>query len=148
MNHAGAIASNAGDDFHLIWAGKKVLEMLKPNSELDAVVVEGPAWEDSIMVEDQSLLYSFDIIEYYGGKNFCFAKKVVFSQLKYSAYLPEKEWNLSRLCAASDNKKSNSVIRRMADTYNGFAEKYLDISEKIVLNIKYLNCHLNGLLNL
>lgn len=40
MNHAGAIASNAGDDFHLIWAGKKVLEMLKPNSELDAVVVE------------------------------------------------------------------------------------------------------------
>lgn len=86
---------------------------------------------------------------YYGGKSinvvfnrynrvlwrekFFFSKKIVFSQLKYSAYLPEKEWNLSRLCAASDNKKSNSVIRRMADTYNGFAEKYLDISEKIVL---------------
>lgn len=82
------------------------------------------------------------------GKIFVLLKKLFFSQLKYSAYLPEKEWNLSRLCAASDNKKSNSVIRRMADTYNGFAEKYLDISEKIVLNIKYLNCHLNGLLNL
>ena len=29
MNHAGAIASNAGDDFHLIWAAKKIIEMLK-----------------------------------------------------------------------------------------------------------------------
>lgn len=85
------------------------------------------------MVENQSRLYSIDITEYYGGNNFSPAKKIVFSQLKYSAYLPEKEWNLSRLCAASDNKKSNSVIRRMVDTYNGFAEKYLDISEKIVL---------------
>ena len=25
LNHAGAIASNAGDDFHLIWVGKKVI---------------------------------------------------------------------------------------------------------------------------
>lgn len=78
MNHAGAIASNAGDDFHLIWTGKKILEMLKPNSELDAVVVEGPAWEDSIMVENQLMLYSIDITEYYGGKNFSFLKKLSF----------------------------------------------------------------------
>lgn len=133
LNHAGAIASNAGDDFHLIWVGKKVIEMLKPDNELSAVVVEGPAWEDSVVVEDQSLLYSIDMTEYYGGKNFDSSKRVVFSQLKYSAYLPEKEWNLSRLCASSDKKQSNSVIRRMADTYKGFAEKKLGISGKIVL---------------
>lgn len=66
-------------------------------------------------------------------KNFDSSKRVVFSQLKYSAYLPEKEWNLSRLCASSDKKQSNSVIRRMADTYKGFAEKKLGISGKIVL---------------
>lgn len=70
LNHAGAIASNAGDDFHLIWVGKKVIEMLKPDNELSAVVVEGPAWEDSVVVEDQSLLYSIDMTEYYGGKKF------------------------------------------------------------------------------
>ena len=78
MNHSGAIASNAGDDFHLIWAGKKVIEMLKPNSELDAVTVEGPAWEDSVTIEDQSLLFSIDMTEYYGGKNFGAAKKLFF----------------------------------------------------------------------
>lgn len=32
-NNAGAIASNAGDDFHLIWACKKILKILKPNSK-------------------------------------------------------------------------------------------------------------------
>ncbi len=55
-SNAGAVASNAGDDFHLIWACKKLLEILKPNSELVAISVEGPAWEDSIQVEDEQKL--------------------------------------------------------------------------------------------
>ena len=37
MGHEGAIASNAGDDFHLIWAGKKMIRMLELGSELSAV---------------------------------------------------------------------------------------------------------------
>ena len=69
-NHAGAVASNAGDDFHLIWAGKKLLTVLKPNTELMAVTVEGPAWEDSVEIEDEHKLYSIDLAEYYGGKSF------------------------------------------------------------------------------
>lgn len=104
MNHAGAIASNAGDDFHLIWAAKRIIDMLKPESELNTVVVEGPAWEDSVKIEDQTRLYSIDLTEYYGGNSFQNANMIVFSQLKYSAYLPGEEWNLSRLCTASDKK--------------------------------------------
>ena len=42
-NNAGAVASNAGDDFHLIWACKKILKILEPNSQLTAVSVEGPS---------------------------------------------------------------------------------------------------------
>lgn len=135
MNHAGAIASNAGDDFHLIWAGKRVIEMLKPDNKLDAVVVEGTALEDSIMIENQSFLYSIDMTEYYGGESLHTANKVVFLQFKYSAYLPEKKWNLTRICASSDEKQSNSVIRRMADTYKGFSEQHIDILGKIVLKL-------------
>lgn len=135
MNHAGAIASNAGDDFHLIWAAKKIVDMLKPESKLNAVVVEGPTWDDSVTIEDQTLLYSIDISEYYGGVNFQDAKRVIFSQLKYSAYLPDKEWNLSRLCLASDNRNSNSIIRRMADTYKGFAKLHGDISNKVLIKL-------------
>lgn len=29
MNHAGAIVSNAGDDFHLIWARLLTLEIVE-----------------------------------------------------------------------------------------------------------------------
>lgn len=53
-------ASNAGDDFHLIWAGKKLLDILKPNSNLTAISVEGPTWADSIEIDDEQKLYSID----------------------------------------------------------------------------------------
>ena len=102
MNHAGAIASNAGDDFHLIWAAKKIIEMLKLDCDLNTVVVEGTSWEDSVQIEDQTQLYSIDLTEYYGGDCFKSADHIIFSQLKYSAYNLEKEWNLSRICASSD----------------------------------------------
>ena len=135
MNHAGAIASNAGDDFHLIWAAKRIIEMLKPDSELNTVVVEGPAWEDAVKIENQTWLYSIDMTEYYGGDTFEYANRIVFTQLKYSAYHPNQEWNLSKLCSASDKKNSNSVIRRMADTYKAFCQMQGDVSHKMTLKL-------------
>lgn len=79
-NHAGAIASNAGDDFHLIWACKKLLEILKPSSDLTAITVEGPTWADSVFISEEEALYSIDLAEYYGGASFEEANCVVFSQ--------------------------------------------------------------------
>lgn len=134
-NRSGAVASNAGDDFHLIWAGKKLLTVLKPNTELMAVTVEGPAWEDSVEIEDEHKLYSIDLAEYYGGKSFDEASLVIFSQLKYSAYQMERPWTTASLCAASDVKKTNSIIRRLADTYVGYYEKYHFTQEKLVLKL-------------
>lgn len=132
-NNAGAIASNAGDDFHLIWACKKLLEILKPNSELTAISVEGPTWEDSIRIESEQKLYSIDLAEYYGGDNFEQAQQVVFSQLKYSAYQMEKPWTAANLCASTNG--SNSIIRRLADTYGGFCDKYGNVQKKLILKL-------------
>ena len=132
-NNAGAIASNAGDDFHLIWACKKLLEILKPNSELTAVSVEGPTWEDSICIEDEEKLYSIDLAEYYDGDSFESAHRVVFSQLKYSTYQMEKPWTAANLCASTNG--SNSIIRRLADTYNGFCGKYENVQKKLILKL-------------
>ncbi|WP_216554187.1 hypothetical protein [Tissierella carlieri] len=132
-NNAGAVASNAGDDFHLIWACKKLLEILKPNSELTAISVEGPTWEDSIQIEDEQKLYSIDLAEYYGGNNFEQAQRIVFSQLKYSAYQMDKPWTASNLCSGTN--KGNSIIRRLADTYSGFCEKYDNVSSKLILKL-------------
>lgn len=48
--NAGALPSNAGDNFHLLWAAQKILEMLKSNSVLAAVTVEGTMWQVIIIV--------------------------------------------------------------------------------------------------
>lgn len=132
-NNAGAVASNAGDDFHLVWACRKLLEILKPNSELTAISVEGPTWEDSIQVEDEENLYSIDIAEYYRGDNFERAEQVIFSQLKYSFYQMKKPWTASNLCAGTNS--SNSIIRRLADTYRGFYERYGNVQQKLTLRL-------------
>ena len=69
--NAGALPSNAGDDFHLLWAAQKTLEMLKPNTALTALTVEGPVWQDSVTADiDNSKLYAIDLAEYYGGADF------------------------------------------------------------------------------
>lgn len=135
QNNAGAIASNAGDDFHLIWAGKKLLDILKLNSKLTAISVEGPTWADSIEIEDEQKLYSIDLAEYYGGIGFEQANSVIFSQLKYSAYQTDKPWTASGLCAKTSKTKDNSIIHRLADTYNGFNTRFGDVSEKLTLKL-------------
>lgn len=134
-NNAGAIASNAGDDFHLIWACKKILDILKPNSNLTAVSVEGPTWTDSTSISEEDALYSIDLAEYYEGTNFEKAKRVIFSQLKYSTYQMDKPWTAAALCAKSSKTKDNSIIRRLADTYGKFASKYENSIEKLTLKL-------------
>lgn len=132
---AGAVASNAGDDFHLIWACRKLLDLLKHNSPLTAVSIEGPSWEDSIVIEDGKMLYSIDIAEYYGSFNFEQASRVVFSQLKYSSYKMDTPWTTSSLCHADNKAKSNSIIRRLADTFRGYKNIYSSAESKLELKL-------------
>lgn len=134
-NNAGAIASNAGDDFHLIWACKKLLEILKPNSELTAISVEGPTWTDSVQISEEEALYSIDLAEYYGGTNFEDANSVVFSQLKYSTYQMGKDWTASILCTKTSKNKDNSIIRRLADTYKKFTSEHASSIDKLTLKL-------------
>ena len=134
-NHAGAIASNAGDDFHLIWACKKLLETLKPNSELTAISVEGPTWIDSVQISDEDALYSIDLAEYYGGSNFEDADSVIFSQLKYSTYQMDKDWTSSTLCIKTSKNKDNSIIRRLAETYKKFYSEHASSIGKLTLKL-------------
>jgi len=136
-NNAGAVASNAGDDFHLIWACKKILKILELNSQLTAVSVEGPSWNDSIQDIDETKLYSIDLAEYFGGKDFSKADRVVFSQLKYSAFHMDKTWTVSELCANTNKEKNknNSIIRRLADTYSEYCENYTSVDQKLILKL-------------
>ncbi|MGZ0043069.1 hypothetical protein [Paenibacillus ottowii] len=108
--NAGALTSNAGDDFHLLWAAQKLLKMLKHNSDLASVTVEGPAWQDSIINDlDESKLFSIDLAEYYGGETIHSATHIIFSQLKYSTYMGNIAWTTSTLCH-SENKKRSTLL--------------------------------------
>ena len=132
---AGAIASNAGDDFHLIWACRKLLKLLKSDTDLSAISVEGPTWKDSIDIIDDKKLYSIDLAEYYGGCNFEQASFVVFSQLKYSSYQMDMPWTISNLCSSSNQAQSNSIIRRLADTYQEYSNTYPSVNSKLKIKL-------------
>ncbi len=132
----GARESNAGDDFHLVWAAKKALALLEPNTDFKALCVEGPSPQDAKDFEvDSNDLLSIDIAEYYGAKTFEEASKVIFSQLKYSTRMGNEDWTLAKLCTPGNKKKDNSIIRRLAQTYNGFIKRYSILESKLILKL-------------
>lgn len=116
----GARESNAGDDFHLLWAARRAVRLLDPASGLRRILVEkvSPRDEHQTLTGEDYFL-GVDLSEYYGGDDLQTATRVVASQLKYSTRHPTRAWTASRLCAAGSNK-SASVIRRLADIYKGY----------------------------
>lgn len=134
VSNAGAIASNAGDDFHLLWTMRKCFDLLQPQTSLSAISVEGPAYIDQAEGLDNSKLLSIDIAEYYGGKEATTASQVVFSQLKYSTYQSQLHWTLSSICFSSS--KGNSIIRRLADTFHEYRSILGNqVAKKLVLKL-------------
>lgn len=117
----GARESNAGDEFHVLWAARQAVQLLDPRSGLCQVVVEGVSADDAESLEsNEDLFLGVDLSEYYGGKDFLTATQVVASQLKYSTRHPTQAWTASRF---SIRKKGQaSVIRRLADVYRGFVQ--------------------------
>ena len=113
----GARESNAGDDFHVLWAARRTLGLLDPCSDLQLVAMEDLfPFEGEI---DPALLLGVDLTEYFGGRSFESAGRVVVSQLKYSHRNPGTPWTAARLCQGS---KRPSVIRRLGDIYRGIAK--------------------------
>ena len=76
-------ATRAGDLFHYRWAATRVLNLLKPDSSLKSISIEG----GHIQIPND---YIIDLEE-------CFENKRVVYQLKYSVMHPDKECSLSFL---------------------------------------------------
>ncbi len=104
--------SSAGDDFHILWAALKSLELLIPNGELKALGIEGPSQKDSVIIDtDGDKLLGIDLSEYYNGDNFETSSCVVFSQLKYSTRHPSESWTASRICKGK-KRGAGSIVHR------------------------------------
>lgn len=88
-DYLGARSSNAGDDFHELWALRQALTLLNPDSGLTAVTVEGlPARDEGGSARDT--WEGVDCAFYYGSDTIASASRVVVDQLKYSAANPEQ----------------------------------------------------------
>ncbi|THF60379.1 ATP-binding protein [Pseudothauera rhizosphaerae] len=118
----GAIESNAGDDYHILWACRRALRLLEPDRSLSLVCIEGVSREDEITVADPDAFLGVDLTEYYGGAASADATRVVFSQLKYSQRHPERPWTAARLCERPKGARERSIIARLAQAFSGFHE--------------------------
>lgn len=117
IDYLGARASNAGDQFHELWALEKILKLLDKTNGLTAVGVEGVKSENISTYENSSLWEGVDVVEYFGGDSLQTANHIEFSQLKYSSANPEISWTVARLVSNSAKTGNNSVIRRMATSF-------------------------------
>jgi hypothetical protein len=112
----GARASNAGDDFHIMWALRHALRVLDRASNLAAVTVEGfPS--SATAKASQGAWDGVDIGLFYGGGLLTTASRVEIEQLKYSTGSPNKAWTMARLCYSGSRSGNNSVMAQLAKAF-------------------------------
>jgi len=109
-------ASRAGDQFHYLWAARRALELLTPQSGLVAITIEGASPSElqaAGTVETGEQL--IDIAEYYGSTAIEKATIVRYMQLKHSTLRVDEIWQPSGL----------------EKTITGFAERYAALRKKL-----------------
>lgn len=113
----GARGSNAGDQFHELWALEQVLALLDSANGLAAVTVEGVTARDRGTAGEGPYWDGVDCALYFGGDSFASARRVELVQLKYSSD-PDRPWSIARLTASSARRGNNSVLRKLANAFS------------------------------
>lgn len=124
---SGARASNAGDDFHELWALRQALFLFDKGSELVAIAVEGLRAEDEVGTP----LDTWDGVDctfYFGGDRVASANLIIIDQLKYSTANPGQPWTVPRLTHTTNKKKDNSIIGRLAKAYASLKVRRPDLA--------------------
>jgi hypothetical protein len=125
---AGARASNAGDQFHELWALQQALDLLNPSSGINAVTVEGVATE--VEESNRAVWDGVDCALYFGGQSLESAARIDIAQHKYSSTDPDKDWTVARLTYNKKKDGNNSALRRLADAFSG-AKKMMQASAEL-----------------
>jgi hypothetical protein len=104
--------SRDGDQFHYHWAARQALQLLRPDTDLMSLVVEGVSPDDTDGHEGEQVI---DLAEYYGSSGLRDAARVVYRQLKHSTVRADEEWRVSGL----------------STTIAGFADKFRTIRQEL-----------------
>ena len=135
-DYRGARGSNAGDDFHELWAVRQALKLLDPNSNLFELTVEGLKSEDENGLPEDTW-DGVDCAFYYKNTEEALIEKIEIAQMKYSSANPGLNWTITRL--TKSKKKSNSIIGKLAKAYIGIKEKYPYLIENKQVIIKLIS---------
>ena len=133
----GAKEAVTGYDFQFIWTARRCLSMLRHDSSIIQVNIEGLDYQDEMdFGQGVERFLGVDMSEYYGGAPFSKAEKVVISQLKCGISHPNKNWTISRICQKKRTKRS-SVVGRLASDFQSIYnnENIYDIIKKLRLQI-------------
>lgn len=109
-------ASRDGDQFHYLWAARRALQLLTPQSRLVAITIEGASTSELQSVgtveAGEELI---DIAEYYGSTVIENATLVRYMQLKHSTLRTDDVWLPSGL----------------EKTITGFSKRYVTLKQKL-----------------
>lgn len=86
---------NAGDDFHELWAARRILRLIDPRNDLVAVSIEGISEKEKSGTKAGLLVV--DMVEYFGAEVFQAARQIVYIQLKHSTTKRSKPWSAGEL---------------------------------------------------
>ena len=104
--------SRDGDQFHYLWAARRCLSLLSPQTDLVGIGIEGSSPDElppgSTALAGEELI---DIVEYYGDEKVSRARLVRYMQLKHSSLHAADAWTASGL----------------EKTLAGFSERYKDL---------------------
>jgi hypothetical protein len=114
------LGSNAGDDFHELWATRQVLRLLLHEDNLQAVTVEGLIAQDQIGAPQESW-DGVDCALYYGGADAASANRIALAQCKYSGSAPHAAWTVARFIEGVT--RNHSVIARLATAWKTLRSK-------------------------
>lgn len=113
IDHGGARGSNAGDEYHELWAVRQALGLLDLDTDFLGLTVEGIPAADG----EDAVWEGVDCGLLFGGYSLAEATRVEWQQLKYSSASPDAPWTVARFASGKDGKTSNSPLRRLAAAY-------------------------------
>ncbi len=134
-DYTGKRGSNAGDDYHELWAARRALELITPGTDLVELTVEGVRADDADGIDD-ALWDGVDAAFYY-GPDIETIEGVDLVQFKYSGSEPDTPWTVARLAYAKNKSKTNALIARLASAWKGMRKqrRELDAADNIVVKL-------------
>ena len=105
-------ASREGDQFHYVWAARRCLRLLSPETGLAAITIEGASPAEARNGEEPNTGDELiDVAEYYGSEKPDAASLISYIQLKHSTETPQEPWTPSGI----------------KDVLEGFGQKYQQV---------------------